>query len=247
MLSFTQGRDVIRRELDATLARLEDLDEAAFSKPTRCEGWTIHHLVAHVADAADFQGEAFARIGSGDVPEVPELKLTTPADAVDRVRLNRDKIVSALEAIGPDREGEHVPLPFATLPASVAVVVAVIEYGFHHNDLTWALGDEVPVPDDVASTLIETLPAFLPMIETKPADAPLAYTLAAPAGSVSVLTADGSWTVGDPGDAPTCTISGDDSAVALFAMGRIPATHPSLTVDGDAAVAARFKHHFPGP
>ena len=44
----------------------------------------------------------------------------------------------------------------------------------------------------------------------------------------------------------TCEISGDDSPVALFVMGRIGADHPSLAVS-DPAAAGTFKQYFPGP
>ena len=249
MLTFDQTRDAIRRELDETAAVLEALPERDWSADTRCEGWDVTALVCHVADAASFQGEAYRRMlaGSTETPPVPELVRGTSSEALARLRAGRDHVLRALDAIGPDQQDGLVPLPFATLPASIANVVLLIEYGFHRNDLLWAIGRKDPLPADIASTTIETLPGFLPMIETKPADAPLAYTLASPSGMVTVVTVDSGWAVGEPGDAPVVKISGDDSSLALFALGRIRATDPSLTVDGDLDVASRFKHHFPGP
>lgn len=44
----------------------------------------------------------------------------------------------------------------------------------------------------------------------------------------------------------TCEISGGDSPVALFVMGRIDASHPRLTVS-DPAAGQAFKRYFPGP
>jgi hypothetical protein len=51
-------------------------------------------------------------------------------------------------------------------------------------------------------------------------------------------------TPGDGSAAGQGQISGDDSAVALFVMGRITADHPSLTSTG---AASAFKTYFPGP
>jgi hypothetical protein len=46
--------------------------------------------------------------------------------------------------------------------------------------------------------------------------------------------------------AVTCEISGDDSSVALFVMGRIGADHPGVTTSNPSAARA-FKRYFPGP
>lgn len=44
----------------------------------------------------------------------------------------------------------------------------------------------------------------------------------------------------------SCEVRGDDSAVALFVMGRIGAGHPGIVVTDDP-VARTFKRYFPGP
>jgi len=55
------------------------------------------------------------------------------------------------------------------------------------------------------------------------------------------------WQANGISDSATCLISGAGSALALFVLGRIPATHPSLRIDGDRALAGQFKAFFPGP
>lgn len=249
MLSFTETRDAVRRELDGTLERLASLEEGRWTASTRCPGWNVAHLAAHIGDAAGYQGEAFHRMlaGSTEVPPIRETTPGRPEEVLEHVRAGRDHIVSALDRVAPDQEEAPVPLPFATLPCSIAAIVALVEYGTHRNDLDWALGDERPLPLDVATTMIEMLPGFLPMIDTVASDEPLAYRLEASSGTVIVASAGDGWTVTEDTDLPICTIHGDDSAVALFALGRIGAGHPSLKVEGDAEAAARFKHHFPGP
>jgi hypothetical protein len=39
-----------------------------------------------------------------------------------------------------------------------------LEYGFHRNDLEWALGDPVDLSPDMSATLLGILPGLLPML-----------------------------------------------------------------------------------
>ncbi len=249
MLSVVDAADAIRRDLDEITRRLTALPEEGWATSTRCPGWTVLDLAAHVAAVAQAQGEAFHRMlaGSVDTPEVPVIPAEDDQVVLEALREGRLHLLEALDTLTPEHDSELVPLPFSTLPCSIAMVVPVIEYGFHRNDLEWALGDRIPLMDDVAATAIETLPGFLPMIETKPADEPVAYRLEAPSGAVTVAWTDGAWSVVDDTENPVCVIQGDDSDVALFALGRVGPDEADLTIEGDAETAARFKHFFPGP
>jgi hypothetical protein len=77
----------------------------------------------------------------------------------------------------------------------------------------------------------------------------LAYRLASTAASISLAFDGHHWTpAGEAaeGVGDECRIEGDDSAIALFAMGRIVAGDARLRVS-DPARAAHFKAWFPGP
>lgn len=50
----------------------------------------------------------------------------------------------------------------------------------------------------------------------------------------------------DEHTSPAAIVDGDDTAIVLFALGRIPADDARLSVTGDAAVAERFKAWLPG-
>jgi hypothetical protein len=52
-----------------------------------------------------------------------------------------------------------VPLPFGLVPAAVALQIVPLEYGFHRNDLEWALGDPVDLSPDMSATLLVPAPA----------------------------------------------------------------------------------------
>ena len=109
---------------------------------------------------------------------------------------------------------------------------------------------------DICSTLLGIVPGLLPILAsgspvhspgTRPAE-PVSFRLVTPSGQfLASCDADGwSVTAGDGSAAVTCEISGDNSAVALFVMGRISASHPAITVSNPSAAQA-FKQYFPGP
>jgi len=149
-----------------------------------------------------------------------------------------------------------VPLPFGLLPAAVALQIIPLEYGFHRNDLDWALGTRVPLTDDIASTLLAITPGLLPMLAAGtpvnaagiPPGAPISFRLTAPATRLLARYEAGQWSIGpDNGLAPvTCEISGNDSSLALLIMGRIDPSPPAVTVTSTDAARA-FKKYFPGP
>jgi hypothetical protein len=135
------------------------------------------------------------------------------------------------------------------VPAAVALQIVPLEYGFHRNDLEWALGDPVDLSPDMSTTLLGILPGLLPVHGpgTRPSG-PVSFRLVTPSARYLISSAADGWSIApDDGQATvTGEISGDDSPVALFAMGRIDAGHPSLTVS-DPAAAGTFKQYFPGP
>ena len=94
---------------------------------------------------------------------------------------------------------------------------------------------------------VELLPAFLPLAATRLADEGAGFRLVAPTTTTTVVSRDGSWQTGEPLPDLACEIRGDDSSIALFALGRVGADHPSLEVEGPAALAKGFKDFFPGP
>jgi hypothetical protein len=149
------------------------------------------------------------------------------------------------------------PLPFGVLPAMVAIQIPVFEYAFHGNDLAAALGDDEPLTSPVAGALIEFMPGLLPMLaagvwQTAADDLPssgLAYRLVGASSGFDIANRGDGWEVGAVSDElPTCVISGDDSTLALFLMGRTTSSDPGLRISGTAPdAAATFKRWFPGP
>lgn len=77
---------------------------------------------------------------------------------------------------------------------------------------------------------------------------PISFRLVTPSARLLAAYAQNAWSIGpDAGlAAATCEISGDDSSVALFVMGRIGVDHPLVTTS-DLNAARAFKRYFPGP
>lgn len=247
MLGFSAAGAAALEEIDSFTDRLRATSAADRERPTRCEGWTVEALARHMAAVIWQQAEAFhrVRLRSTTAPSWLELgpEIVSIPDALVTARTH---LVSGLTAV---REGEDpdVPLPFLNLPAGFAVQLLLIEYGVHRNDLEWALGDARPLHPDVAGVQIELLPAWLPSAGLRIAPVGTGYRLVASSGTTSVVCRDEDWQLGAAPPETTCTITGDDSAVALFTLGRIGPDHPGLEVEDPAGIAKKFKTYFPGP
>ena len=215
-------------------------------------------LAAHLAGASRGQAEGLRRAAAGvtDLARLAPPPDGDPRSLVAALKEGRDRLLSALRELPPRTLDGAVPLPFGLVPAAVALQIIPLEYGFHRNDLDWALGDPVALSPDISGTLLGIVPGLLPMLASgsavhgpgaRPAE-PTSFRLVTPSVRFLASYADGAWSVAaDDGNATvTCEISGDDSPVALFAMGRISAGHPTITVR-DLSVARAFKHYFPGP
>ena len=246
------------RDFGAILSHLEQLDEQGWERPARCDGWNVRSLARHLVAASRGQAEGLRRAAAGQA-ELASLGAPhehTTAQILNALRAGREDLARALRTLPGAALAGVVPLPFGLLPAPVALQIVPLEYGFHRNDLEWALGDEGPLSTDISSALLELAPGLMPMLAAgspvsaagQAPQAPAAYQLAAATATVGAAFDGTAWTItpGPPADPDACQIRGDDSAVALFIMGRINATHPSLSVS-DAAAAGQFKRYFPGP
>jgi len=246
------------RDLAAITGRLDGLADADWNAPVRCRGWQVTDLAVHVAGAAGGQAEALRRGATGvtDLARLAPPPDRDPRSLIADLKDRQDRLISALRELPQHALEGTVPLPFGLLPAAVALQIVPLEYGFHRNDLDWALGDPVPLSQDISSTLLGIVPGLLPMLAggspvhnpgARPAE-PVSFQLTTPSARFLASYAADGWSVTpyDSSAAVTCQISGDNSAVALFIMGRISASHPTITASNPSAAHA-FKRYFPGP
>lgn len=157
--------------------RLDGLPSEAWHAPTRCEGWSVHALAAHLAPppevmeqlmgavldqpAAFDDAAALLRFMNGPggaarsmataVAEqaVADAEATPPAQLVDRFRRSAEVVTaSALH------EHDVVPHPVAgTVTIAVITDVALVEATVHLLDLVAAVGGPPPPPAAIARSL----------------------------------------------------------------------------------------------
>jgi uncharacterized protein (TIGR03083 family) len=255
MLDLETARTVAARELDAFIACLGDEQHGdhVWSRPVRCVGWRVANLAGHVAWVAAAQAQAVERLpaGDGNRPnfEVPPSDQSA-SETMAALHAGRDRLVRALAVLTPTHLQAPCPLPFATIPGALALQLIACEYGIHANDLVWALGERAPLPHDVSLATAAILGPALPMLAMRsqlpaPPDG-TSFRLAGQTVRIANRRDGDRWCSADEGPWTT-TISGDDSTVMLFAMGRVPVDDPGLRVSGETSMAARFKSYFPGP
>lgn len=251
-MDLDRARALIIRELDALVAQVDSASDDEWELPVRCSDWTVRDLVAHCASKLPEAADALRRMEAGINAPAGERRPPgrNRAKLARAVHAGRDELAEALSAVSPDSLGNPFPLSFVTIPGTAGLDLLALELGTHHNDLEWAMGSEVPLPHDVVRAIANILAGMLLYCAGSAAHTPgfpVSYVIAGPEVAVSLLFVHGSWRQGDDPGVPTCVISGDDSALALFALGRIPADHRSLKVKGNEALASAFKRYFPGP
>lgn len=256
MLGLTQGRDAVRRDIGDAIDLLTEIDPADWDLPTRLEGWSVRDLGRHLAYGQELQAEGWSRLRRGeDEPTDPTtISSDDPDEILTAIQDQHERFLAELDAVDEADLARGCPMPYGTLPGAVVLQVAAMEAGVHRSDLEDALGrNETHLEPDTLDAIFTILPGSLPQLAMAATERPGPGTgiqLAPSDGATISLRVGGSgWEAADAG-APTdfaYTISGDPAPVALFALGRIPANHESLTIEGDIEMAKRFKVHFPGP
>jgi uncharacterized protein (TIGR03083 family) len=258
MYDLVTATAATQRGFESIISRLDKLPDAEWQTPVRCAGWTVADLAAHVAGASRGQADGLRRAveGSTDLAQLDPPEGREPRALMDALKDGYEQLIAALRAVPPQAADGLVPLPFGVLPAPVALQIVPLEYGFHGNDLAWALGSQVPLPTDVSASLLAIAPGLLGLLAAgtpvSPAGMlppePVSFRLASPASELLASYDESAWSFAPGPDSRevSCEISGDDSSLALFIMGRIDATHAGLVVS-DAETASAFKRFFPGP
>lgn len=222
-------------ELAACLDRLERLNDADWSRPTRVGGRTV----LEVANLATEQLRRLEiELGSGlavDTPHGPDA--ADPESAVQGFRAARDAVVETLNSLGDDLDEARLLAAFLTVALA-------------HNDVLHAIGAEQALPDAIATIAAQSIAGILAGQifngVTRQPERPVGYRLVAPTASTAVWSAGDGWNLGEDGRLPTCHINADDSSMLLFVTGRISARDLRLWVTGERELVWLFKDYFPG-
>ncbi len=254
-LPLDSVRSAVGREWGRFRELLASGGESKWLAPTRLEGWAVRDLAAHAVWGVSMEADALRhrRTGSDGRADGRTVPDDAPPDAV------RHELDSACRQLGEELDRltdddlpSTAPLPYGDVPVGVFSQIAVMEAGVHTSDLAAAVGQDDDLAPDVVRATALFLRLFLPAVAASASERPAPGTTIGLRGETVDLRfryEEGGWEAlpeSIPSD-PDATITADDSAVLLFALGRIPDTDARLAMSGDEATARRLKLWMPGP
>ena len=251
---MTLHLDAVRGAVDREWERFRRLlGTVDWSAPTRLPGWDVGDLAVHAVWGVSMEADALhrrrtgrdGRAGGRTVPAGPG-----PDKVGDELAAACAELRAELDRLTDDDLESTVPLPYGDVPVVLFSRILVMEAGVHTSDLAAAAGHTDELWPDVAAATATTLRLFLPILAASATERPVAGTAVALCGETVDLVfryvGDG-WEA-TSGPAPAgATVTGDDSTVLLFALGRLPAADPRLSISGARDSARRFKRWLPGP
>lgn len=226
--SLSGDLGVLQREAGMAMATISSLRDEELRRPTRCEGWTRAHVIAHLAHDADAMTNLVSWAVTGHETPAYESDERRTADIEATAALSAAELTAALdraetrltEALRTLREGvtvESVGTPFSGevdvfwLPA-----LRTTELIVHHDDLdtTWEWHEAAP------DALVDAIDVCVHRLQSNPESPGLQIT--AHEGE--------QWTVGDG----SCSITGYYEALLPFlARGQV---EKGLQYDGELPV-----------
>ena len=231
--------------LDAQHAELagiiDPLDEAAWQRPSRCDGWSVADVVLHLvqtdelamASLADRIDAEVASLASGDAPvanvdEGAELAVQRERGR-ERRRARRPLACERRASCVPPSPGtiphRRVTWVAGTLTVRTLAATRLSEAWIHTGDVAVAFGPP-PQPTDrlchVARLAWRTLPYAFAR-SGRSLSGPVAFHLRAPSGET--------WEF-EPDEPATTTVRGDAADLCLVAARRIDRANTSLGGDG---------------
>jgi uncharacterized protein (TIGR03084 family) len=229
-------------ELDGLLS---DLDEDAWSAPTRCPGWSVADVVLHLAQTDELAlASAEGRLAGADgarmltgaergqtVDEAVAAAVAgerggPTAELLARWRTSAAAVRTALAGCDPSLRVTWVNGQFS---ARTLAVTRLAESWIHTGDVADALGADT-TPDDrlrhIARLAWRTLPYAFGLAGASLAG-PVAVVLDAPGG--------GRWSFGD--DTAVTTVRGNAVEFCLVAGRRLDPAGTSLVAEGPDAAA----------
>ncbi len=251
MLDLDAARTAVRREMVELVHELGVVADDAWSRPTRCAGWTVADLVAHLVWGQRLEAQAVEAVGTGRTTPlgVPAVGVAAPRELLAQLGEAHARLWEALADRTTDDLGASAPMPYGSIPLGLLLQVIAMEVGVHHSDVRAALGLAAHLAPDVVTATATFLAAFLPVLAAPGCtpSGPLSYRFLG--GLVDLwLSFDATgWSTTGAGATATVTFSGADSDLCLLALGRVRPDSPRIEVVGDAAVAGRFPEYVPGP
>jgi uncharacterized protein (TIGR03083 family) len=154
-----------RRRMEAMLVALDD-DE--WSTPSRCDGWSVQDVVAHVVGVNAFW-DASVRAGTAGQPTriltgfdpaatpqlmVAPLRELAPGEVLGRFVASNDGFLAAIGELDDQGWARLAETPAGHVPIRLLAHHALWDCWIHERDVALPLGSTPPIePDEVASSL----------------------------------------------------------------------------------------------
>jgi len=141
--------DQIRYQTDAMHSLVAGVKDDQWSNPTPCDQWTVRDVVNHLVGggmmlAASFRGDMPGIDADSD--DLPDMLGNDPVAAVDNTIAEFRAAVAQPGAMEKD-----VVLPFATLPAPVALNIGKFDILLHCYDIAISTNQPFDPPADVVA------------------------------------------------------------------------------------------------
>jgi uncharacterized protein (TIGR03083 family) len=163
---MTLPRDQIEKgfveEMSAFSALVRSLDDEQLDQPTRCEGWTVRDVAAHVAGtladitAGRFEGLGTPEVTQRQVDERAGRSAAALADELDEVNLGAQQLLSAF-----DDEAWEAEAPAGVAPTVGWGVESLWYDAFVHGDDIRAAIGAPSAPSDAMRAAVSHITAVL--------------------------------------------------------------------------------------
>jgi uncharacterized protein (TIGR03086 family) len=156
-MTAAAGAGLLERALGYCLGAVGAVMPALLPRPTPCGNWDLRGLLHHLNDSLSALHEA----AGGRIALDPAAVDDSPA--VDPVRTFRERAARLLGAWSGSVSDDCVVL-VGDLPLAAGVVAATgaVELAVHGWDVSQACGQRRPIPDALATELLELCPLLVP-------------------------------------------------------------------------------------
>lgn len=248
MLRLDAARAAIRRDMADVLTSLHASSPDQWDVATRCAGWNVADLVAHLVWGQRLEASGLAGAASGRTEvELPEPVPATPgAGLIAQLEEAHGRLLAELDQLTDDDLGRLAPMPFGLAPVGLVLQIVTMEVGVHADDVRHALGAPGELGRDVVEASAVVLEAFLPTLAgaaAAPAE-PVAFRFLGEGLDLTLAHDGAAWSTVPTTADVRFTGAGHD--LVLYLLGRGDVDERRLEVAGDVTRATAFRSFVPG-
>ena len=156
---------LLERAVSYATRSVLDVTPASLQHPTPCHGWNLDTLLRHTTQSLAALHDATATGHVALIPD-PEHVLSDPVQAFTSQAC---RLLAARSVSRPRRELEIGDLP---LPGITAECAGAIEITVHGWDISQACGQDRPIPESLAASLLVVAPLLIPRTSRYPLFSP---------------------------------------------------------------------------